>query len=546
MVAPLCRLLPLLCTMLPAAAQRALVFEHADRWTGAIGAARMLAGAGFEVAPLPLDRPPPAADLILFGSFASEDERYRAYVRRHRDALLQFVAGGGVLLQWTQADQTEAEPPFLPDGLHARRTDADAPRAIAPGAHPLLRGIGSPLQWDPARTVWESFATHRGFQVLLAGDQRDAPAALLEAAHGDGRILLAALDGDKLARPDGTPVDDERRAAFARAFAANLAGYVRAVRAGEAPAPVVPPPPPEPEPYVAGSWTLAVLPDTQIYAMLFPGLFRLQTDWIVANAAALDIRYVLHLGDITNNNVPRQWQHARAALATLIGKLPLAIVGGNHDYGPNGNAATRDTLLNEYFPFAEQQRMPTFGGAFTEGRLDNTFHKFSAGGRDWIVLALEWAPRDEVVAWADGVMQRHPDATGILLTHAYLYHDGLRYDHSDQRRQDHAPHQYATPGSKNDGEQLWQKLVRRHDFRITLNGHVLGDGAGYLQSRNDRGNVVHQILANYQMRTLGGEAYLRLLEFRPDGRTVVVKTWSPLYESWLLEHDHQFTFTLER
>ena len=107
------------------------------------------------------------------------------------------------------------------------------------------------------------------------------------------------------------------------------------------------------------------------------------------------------------------------------------------------------------------------------------------------------------------------------------------------------PHQYKTPGKLHDGEELWQQLVRKHDFLLTLNGHVLGDGTGYLASRNDRGHTCHQMLANYQMRELGGEGYLRLLEFRPDGKTVVVKTYSPLYESWLLEPDQQFRFELD-
>jgi hypothetical protein len=53
------------------------------------------------------------------------------------------------------------------------------------------------------------------------------------------------------------------------------------------------------------------------------------------------------------------------------------------------------------------------------------------------------------------------------------------------------------------------------------------------------------MLSNYQMRTLGGEAYLRLLEFRPDGRTVHVKTYSPLYDKYLTSPDQQFAITLD-
>ena len=35
-----------------------------------------------------------------------------------------------------------------------------------------------------------------------------------------------------------------------------------------------------------------------------------------------------------------------------------------------------------------------------KGKLDNTYHLYEKGGRKWIVLCLEWGPRDKVVAWA--------------------------------------------------------------------------------------------------------------------------------------------------
>jgi hypothetical protein len=190
--------------------------------------------------------------------------------------------------------------------------------------------------------------------------------------------------------------------------------------------------------------------------------------------------------------------------------------------------------------------MPTFGEAFQPDQLDNSYHLLSIQGRNFVVMALEWAPRDEVVAWADEVMTRYPDHQGILITHAYLNNNDCRYDITDKdHSQRYSPHTYRTPGSINDGEQLWQKLVRKHRFSMTLNGHVLGDGCGYLASVTDHGNVCHQMLSNYQMRDQGGEGYMRLLEFLPDGRNVRVFTYSPLYDSFLDVAGHNFTFALD-
>jgi hypothetical protein len=128
-----------------------------------------------------------------------------------------------------------------------------------------------------------------------------------------------------------------------------------------------------------------------------------------------------------------------------------------------------------------------------------------------------------------------------------MFSDETRYDHAT-KKQAWNPHDYKTKqngGSVNDGEQLWQKLVKgRANMRFTLNGHVLNDGLAYLASEGDHGNTVHQILANYQMKEKGGEAYLRLMEFLPDGQTVQVKTYSPALDQYKTAADNQFTVKL--
>ena len=56
---------------------------------------------------------------------------------------------------------------------------------------------------------------------------------------------------------------------------------------------------------------------------------------------------------------------------------------------------------------------------------------------------------------------------------------------------------------------------------MTLNGHVGGDGVGYLKSTGVEGNVVHQMVFNSQFETNGGNGWIRVLEFlerRHDGR----------------------------
>lgn len=305
----------------------------------------------------------------------------------------------------------------------------------------------------------------------------------------------------------------------------------------------------EPLPFVEGSFTIVALPDTQIYCESFPQHFYHQTQWIVDNRQKQNIQFVVHLGDITNRNVANQWEVARTAIQTLDGKVPYSLVPGNHDYGPGGSAVNRETALNEYFPISVVGKQPTFGGAMTEGQLENSYHVFSTRGQKFLVLALEWGPRDKVVEWANDIVSRHTDHHALLTTHAYMYFDETRYDWSKfENKQAWNPHSYGTaqlPGGTNDGQQLWDKLVSKHkNFLMTLNGHVLNDGLARLTSSLDSGGDVHQMLVNYQMQEEGGEGYLRLIEFLPDGKTVHVKCFSPSTGMYKTDPQNQFTLAL--
>lgn len=301
--------------------------------------------------------------------------------------------------------------------------------------------------------------------------------------------------------------------------------------------------------FVPGSFTIVALPDTQIYCEQFPKHFHNQAEWIVANREKHNIRFVTHLGDITNRNTKEQWAVARAAMQKLDGLVPYSLVLGNHDCGSGGEAGDRTTMLNDYFSIADARKGKTLAGLMEDKRLDNSFHVFEAAGAAYLVLALEWGPRDEVVQWAREVLRDHQDHRAILTTHAYLYFDDARYDWKKfGGKQSWNPHAYKTarlPGGTNDGEELWTKLLADHPAAfLTLNGHVLGDGLGRLTSNRSTGKPVHQVLVNYQMKPQGGEGYLRLVEFLPDGKTIQCRSYSPSLDRFKTDAQNQFVLTL--
>lgn len=303
-----------------------------------------------------------------------------------------------------------------------------------------------------------------------------------------------------------------------------------------------------------GSWTLVVLPDTQNLVRLLPQAYQRQLDWVAAHKDSHNIRMVLHAGDITDNNVPEQWKTAREGFTTLIeAGVPFSLALGNHDIGPNGKAEDRTTYLNDYFTPADYANSESVG-YFEPGRLDNTWHTFNTPTGKFLAVSLEFAPRDAVLEWANEAIAAHPDHKVVIVTHAYMYHNDTRYNwETYEKSQRASPKVYgiAKNGDANDAEDMWNKLVSRHkNIVFVLSGHVLGDGTGYLASTGEHGNNVHQILANYQAavqprRPWNGGAFLRLMEFSPDGKTVQVRSYSPWTNEWLTTPDQAFTLQLD-
>lgn len=351
----------------------------------------------------------------------------------------------------------------------------------------------------------------------------------------------------------------DRRSALRHAAASALAALSAGRGLADAPKPKADPyadgklidgEPPLP---AAGSFTIAVLPDTQNYSEKYPETFRAQTEYIAANRKARNIACVLHLGDITNRNTAAEWENAAGALAVLDeARVPYVFCPGNHDYSDGGRCSDRTTRLNDYLPAGKFRDRPTFGGTYDKepDRMENSYHLLTAGGREFLVLGLEFGPRADVIRWANAVVGKHPKRAVILITHALIYSDDTRYDWKKYgTKQSWNPHAYgvakATKDDVADGEELWDRLISKHEnFVLTLNGHVLHDGLGRVTTNTPGGRAVPQVLVNFQMRPKGGDGWLRLLEFQADGRTVEVYDYSPTRKQRNEGAENRFTLTL--
>jgi 3',5'-cyclic AMP phosphodiesterase CpdA len=293
-------------------------------------------------------------------------------------------------------------------------------------------------------------------------------------------------------------------------------------------------------------WTLIALPDTQYYSSTYPQIFDAQTQWIVDNKTERNILYVVHEGDIVDNDVDNQWTNASHSMHLLDLNVPYVLAMGNHDYPGAGGAISRETtLFDKYFSLTSLDWQPTFKGTYEPGSVSNSFHLFEVNGETWLIVSLEFGPRDAVLAWADRVLKANTSANAIVLTHAYLYSDGTRFDHLTRTDQAFNPHTYgveARAGGVNDGEEIWQKLILNNpNVRLVLCGHVHAES--HLTSTRDAGPPVHQILADYQDDGQGGDGYLRIMTFQPNG-AINVSSYSPYLKQYRTDAENLFTLSL--
>lgn len=318
----------------------------------------------------------------------------------------------------------------------------------------------------------------------------------------------------------------------------------------------------EPPPPPAGGFSLVVLPDTQYYVACQSEHLARQVRYVLDHLEQQNIVLVLTVGDLTDHNSDTEWAFFHQAVAPLFERVPLVLTTGNHDHGEEGAARSRGSGLLRTFGEPPVRSRELLAATPDGGNWENAYYRLPVGKATLGVLTLEWSPRDAVVGWAGEVLDRYPGDRLVFSTHAYLYHDDTRYDWERfGAAQEWNPRSYGTaridlerePGPGNwaaegayDGEMLWQRLLRsRPGLFLTLNGHVLVDGQGYLASRGDRGNLVHQLLMNFQMLADGGSGFLGLLQIEPGGRLLRGFTYSPSLGMSAMGPGHRFQVLLD-
>ncbi|WP_405962819.1 Tat pathway signal sequence domain protein [Streptomyces sp. NBC_00723] len=276
---------------------------------------------------------------------------------------------------------------------------------------------------------------------------------------------------------------------------------------------------PDPE---SRRFTLAVMPDTQ-YLFDGPSIDKAPVEaslrYLLDQGRHENLVFLSHLGDLTQNGAKDEVAAISEAFGLLDRRgIGYSVLAGNHDVKSSTTDQRGATPYLDAFGPQRFQGKHTFGGASPDGY--NTFHLFRAGGREWMVLALDWRLSDQGYAWAAGVLARHPRTPVVLTTHELVAADDSLSAY---------------------GQQLWDRLIEDHDqIFLTLNGHYWP--AGRATRKNTAGHDVELHLTNYQNRYFGGAAMIRLYRFDLDRNVIDVETVSP----WILGRAAKGLNELER
>jgi hypothetical protein len=284
-----------------------------------------------------------------------------------------------------------------------------------------------------------------------------------------------------------------------------------------------------------GDFTIVLFPDTQNEAQFYPQVLASQTKWVVNNQASHNIQMVLGLGDIVNDGAATaQQQNADAAIKLLDNAhVPYLLAIGNHDYdGANAGASARKAAgFNQWFGPHRYGGYSWYKGNLN-GSNENFYGELTINGKMYLFLLLEYVPRNSAIAWASSIVKANPDKEVIVVTHSFIFYDNTRVDRCDTN----------DLNRDNPGDQLWDKFVSQYaNISMVVSGHITAGLAARRADLGVNGNLVNQMLSNYQVLANGGDGWMRVLTFHPSTDTVDVKTYSPYLNAYKTDAKNQFT-----
>jgi len=158
------------------------------------------------------------------------------------------------------------------------------------------------------------------------------------------------------------------------------------------------------------------------YADFTQAHMRTLYNWILNKKDALNIQYVMGVGDITQSFNTSQtyynaeWPLAKEAISLLDGKLGYSLVRGNHDIssGLNAQFGVGTAYYNNLIAISgttDAEGRP-MGGFRDATKIEDSYRKIVAGNNKYIIFTLEYYPTEETLTWMNELLALNSD-TGL-------------------------------------------------------------------------------------------------------------------------------------
>lgn len=245
------------------------------------------------------------------------------------------------------------------------------------------------------------------------------------------------------------------------------------------------------------------------------------------------IRFIMHTGDVTNNNYVSQWVCFDTVTAPYTDVVPFYTCIGNHDYrcsAPDEYNHRDSTRFNEYVGFPST--VSHIEAYYENECYENILVRESLFDNDTVyLLILELNPRIQVVSWADSLVKTIPNSNIILISHRYITASARRYRNLA----------FIIDSISRPSQYVWENLVYDNDnIRCVLCGHV-GSLSRVLYSTNAVGRIVPQIEFNIQNLPHGGDGVIELWEFDRQG-DCYIRTYNTHTEQFVNDSLTSFQF----
>ncbi|TCC88569.1 hypothetical protein EZ428_18180 [Pedobacter frigiditerrae] len=304
----------------------------------------------------------------------------------------------------------------------------------------------------------------------------------------------------------------------------------------------------------ADEFTIAVFGDTQNYVDFddkkldadCQGLtpFQHMVSWVINNKEKENIKYVVSLGDITDNfNEPGeethlQWERAHDTYEPFKkANVPFGVVPGNHDL----NFASRFTYpkygtsfpaVPDFDRYFGRSQFPSYNraGFPTDQSNQNHYDVIQTPVGEFMILYFKWqhveAEADTALNWAYQMMDKKENANRkvILATHFTV----SASDTDKDGKNDWGRQTYQNP-SYSQSAKIYDKLKSFPNFFMFLGGHAYGS---YYREDTFDGRTVKSFTTDFSYSCGKGESsfppgVVRTIKFIPGKDLLEFKSFVP-------------------